>query len=608
MQNQHRQLAAILFTDIVGYTALMQENEQKAVALIKHYNAALNEAVGLHNGRVLNYYGDGSLCTFPSVIEALICAIELQKELQSEPNVPLRIGLHVGEVFFENEKALGDGVNVASRIQSLGQANTILFSKEIFDKIRNQPQFKSVSLGLFEFKNVDQPMEVFALGNEGLNVPKKETLEGKLKTSLSKNNKPVRRKIVIGASGGLLLVAGFFIYSTFFKKPGFTGKEKSIVVLPFVNMSVDKDNDYFSDGMTEEITTQLSKIAELKVIDPNSTMSFKDSRKSIKEIAEELGVTSLCKGSVRKEGNDIRITAQLIDANTLQQIWADNWDRQFKEVFAVQSEVARQIAYQLNANLTKEEKKKIEKTPTNSPEAYEFYLQGKQLHKMFMASSFKPGFFENSKLLFEKAINQDPDFAMAHAALANLYNTYTSYVKEDSLMLLSQMKEIQIAWEIDSTNDEILSIRGIIETLTGRNTEKGFEYSKRALELNPNNPSTLLNLILITGDLLGLHDEAKIMAERLVSVDPLSAVSFKVRGHCNFLLNHPQEAAKDLETALRLQPDMTGAMDQLAAVYGELGRFEDTKRMLEKSLSERANVKEHNTFNLAYAYAKLGNV
>ena len=174
MQNQQRQLAAILFTDIVGYTALMQENEQKAVALIKHYNAALNQIVGLHNGKVLNYYGDGSLCTFPSVTEALNCAIELQKELQSEPNVPLRIGLHVGEVFFEDEKALGDGVNVASRIQSLGQANTILFSKEIFDKIRNHPEFKSVSLGFFEFKNVDEPMEVFALANEGLLVPKRE--------------------------------------------------------------------------------------------------------------------------------------------------------------------------------------------------------------------------------------------------------------------------------------------------------------------------------------------------------------------------------------------------------------------------------------------------
>src|SRR4030095_12161319 len=131
--SQHRRLAAILFTDIVGYTALMQANEKKSVALIKHYNAALETTVALQEGRILNYYGDGSLCIFSSVTEAVNCALELQKELRSEPNVPLRIGLHVGEVFFEDEKALGDGVNVASRIQSLGQANTILFSREVFD-------------------------------------------------------------------------------------------------------------------------------------------------------------------------------------------------------------------------------------------------------------------------------------------------------------------------------------------------------------------------------------------------------------------------------------------------------------------------------------------
>ena len=142
--SQQRHLAAILFTDIVGYTALMQEDEHKAVALIKHYTSSLDKKVVSHGGRVLNYYGDGSLCTFPSTTEAVICALELQKDLQSAPYVPLRIGLHIGEVFFEDGKALGDGVNIASRIQSLGQANTILFSKDIYDKIKNQPEFKSV--------------------------------------------------------------------------------------------------------------------------------------------------------------------------------------------------------------------------------------------------------------------------------------------------------------------------------------------------------------------------------------------------------------------------------------------------------------------------------
>jgi adenylate cyclase len=174
---QQRQLAAILFTDIVGYTGVMQENETKAVALIKHYNSTLDKALANHEGKVLNNYGDGSLCIFPSATGAVNCAIDLQRELQSEPTVPLRIGLHVGEIFFEDNKVLGDGVNVASRIQSLGQANTILFSREIYDKIKNHPEFKPVSLGYFDFKNVDEPMQVFALANEGLVIPKREKME-----------------------------------------------------------------------------------------------------------------------------------------------------------------------------------------------------------------------------------------------------------------------------------------------------------------------------------------------------------------------------------------------------------------------------------------------
>ncbi|HEU5166003.1 MAG TPA: adenylate/guanylate cyclase domain-containing protein, partial [Chitinophagaceae bacterium] len=181
MQNQSRHLAAILFTDIVGYTAMMQQNESHAVTIMKHYTSVLQKAVLAHSGQILNDYGDGNLCSFPSATEAVKCAVELQLQLQRDPAVPLRIGLHVGELFFEEGKVMGDGVNVASRIQSLGQANTILFSGEINNKIKNHPEFKSVSLGKFEFKNVDEPVEVFALANGGFTIPKREQLSGKLK-------------------------------------------------------------------------------------------------------------------------------------------------------------------------------------------------------------------------------------------------------------------------------------------------------------------------------------------------------------------------------------------------------------------------------------------
>ena len=254
MPHQNRQLAAILFTDIVGYTAMMQQDEQLAVDVTRHYITVLKESVASHHGKILNDYGDGSLCSFSSATEAMRCAIEMQQQLQQEPLVPLRMGLHVGELFFEGDKVMGDGVNVASRIQSLGIANSILFSAEIYNKLKNQSEFKSVSVGRFHFKNVDEPMEVFALDKDGFVIPEKKKMEGKLR----ENKSPRKRIILIGAI--LLVAAGsFFVYRQYFDKAAFTGSEKSIAVLPFETISFEKENEYINDGFTIDIINKISK-------------------------------------------------------------------------------------------------------------------------------------------------------------------------------------------------------------------------------------------------------------------------------------------------------------------------------------------------------------
>jgi len=405
-QQHHRHLAAILFTDIVGYTALMQENEQKAVELIKHYNASLNKSVAIHEGKVLNYYGDGSLCTFPSATEALNCAIELQKELQSDPNVPLRIGLHIGEVLFEDGKALGDAINIASRIQSLGQTNTILFSKEIYDKIRNHPEFTSVSLGQFEFKNVDEPMEVFALANEGLIVPKKEQMSGKLKYDLSKKKKAFRRNFIIVVSLIIFLVAGIFLNIKYFNNQNST-VEKSVAVLPFINMSNDLQQEYFAEGMMDEILNRLYKIGSLNVVSRTSSMTYRDTKKTSKEIANELGVSNLLEGSVQKEGDRIRIIVQLINGKTDVHLWSETYDRKFKDVFAIQSDIAQQIAAALKVKIDPDTKSRIEYIPTENTSAYNLYLLSRQ-----------ENLDEGWKELLEKVIQLDSSFAPAYADLA----------------------------------------------------------------------------------------------------------------------------------------------------------------------------------------------
>jgi adenylate cyclase len=340
MQNQHRQLAAILFTDIVGYTAMMQQNETQAVAVVRRYISVLQKAVSEHQGAVLNDYGDGSLCTFSSATNAVRCAMTMQQQLQTNPSVPLRIGLHVGEIFFEEGKVLGDGVNVASRIQSLGKANTILFSKEICDKIRNQTEFKSISLGLFEFKNVDDPVEVFALANEGLIVPRHEHMEGKLKEN---KKKPAQRRWGIWAIAVLLFLSGaFFIYKRVIESKGFTGGEKSIAVLPFDDIGLADTQAYLSDGITEDIINKLSKISSLhKVIGWFSVKNFRKTTKSAKQIADELGVTAILTGTIQNENGNIHIIAELDDVSTNLRLWGEDYTYTSKDILSIQSSVAK---------------------------------------------------------------------------------------------------------------------------------------------------------------------------------------------------------------------------------------------------------------------------
>ncbi len=494
MSNQKRQLAAILFTDIVGYTALMQENEQNAVSITKRYMSVLKECVFLHDGNILNDFGDGSLCSFNSATEALRCSIKMQQLLQQEPKVPLRIGLHIGEIFFEDEKVMGDGVNIASRIQSLAQANTILFSKEIFDKIRNQLEFKSVFVGSFEFKNVDDPMQVFALANDGLIVPEKKQMSGKLKEI---QKKPAKKKWILGLAAIIILaIAALFIVNGLKNKKGFTG-DRSIVVLPFENYTNDAGQENLINSITEEITTQLAKIADIKVIGRTSAVLYKKSKKPLDQIADALGVSAYLEGSVSKEGDKIRITAQLIDANTQDHIWAQSYIRDLKDIFSMQSEVAQQIAEQLHVKLTTEERNSINKKPTDNIEAYQYYRRGR-----FFWDQRTKASFDSAEINYKKAIELDPDYALAYSGLADLY-IYP-------LKGLSQLEAIPIArvyatksLSLDSTLSEPLATIGFIQSDFDYNWNMSKITLQKAIAMNPNSPTAHLyygNLLQYTGE------------------------------------------------------------------------------------------------------------
>ena len=376
-------------------------------------------------------------------------------------------------------------------------------------------------------------------------------------------------------------------------------------------MSSDRDNEYFSDGMTEEITTQLSKIADLKVIARTSSMLYKNSKKSIKEIAEELGVSTILEGSVQKSGSKIKITAQLIDANTQEHIWAEKYDREFKEVFAIQSEVAKEIAYQLNARMTREEKKKIEKSPTENPRAYEYYLQGKQTHEKFL-QTFKPEFYESSKMMFEKAIELDSNYALAYAGLADLYHSYTQYIKQDSSLLALQEKEINKAYSIAPEVDYVNSVRGSILQNSPDSFEEAYKSFRKAYELNPNNTSTLYALAMMISD-LGLIDERIILLKKAVELDPLNATYFGFLGGAEVHLNRLNDGIKDLQTAHRLEPDMFYVIDRIAYAYSLQNNQAEANKWLEKFLQQNLSEERAPNFNneygqyAAYCYIKSGN-
>jgi len=537
---QDRQLAAIMFTDIVGYTAMMQADEQKAVAVIKHYNSSLEKLVGQYNGQVLNYYGDGSLCIFPNAADAVKCSLDLQKDLKADPAVPLRIGLHIGEVFFEDAKALGDGVNVTSRIQSLGQENTILVSGEFYDKIKNNSSITSVSLGQFDFKNVNRPLEVFALTNEGLFVPQRSKMEGKLKKRSGKN------RIIIAASLLILFCAGgFLIYNYVLKnKADSSPTAQSIAVLPFVDMSPAKDQEYFTDGMSEELLNLLAKIQGLKVISRTSSFSFKGKNIDVRKIGENLGVAHILEGSIRKSGNVIRITAQLIEVKNGVHLWSETYDREMKDVFALQDEISKMIVDILKIKLSGKQANQLSGSFTKNPEAYEDYLKGRYHWNTRTDEGIKKaiGYFED-------AIRKDSNYAAAYSGLADTYLTLYDY--------------------------ELISFE--------ESTSKAKDAAQRALKLNENLAEAHNSLAHID-----LHEWKWESAEqgfrKAITLDPSYILAHHWYALCLTAMGKTNEAVAQMEKARELDPLSSRINADLGMAYLSAGRYDEAIAQEQKTL------------------------
>jgi adenylate cyclase len=537
MSTSTRQLAAIMYTDIVGYTAIMQKDESGAVEMIKRYNASLEKYVTQFGGRILNYYGDGSLCIFNSASSAVDCSIALQSELRNEPVVPLRIGLHVGEVFFENEKALGDGVNVASRIQSLSQQNTILLSEEVYDKVKNNNSVSAVSLGRFDFKNVGKPMQVFALTNEGLTVPKRRDLQGKLE---KKNTS--KRNVFAVASVGVAALVIFLVYDSFFISPGV----KSIAVLPFVDMSPGQDHEYFSDGLSEELINMLVRVPNLKVTARTSAFAFKGKNDDIRTIASKLKVDYVLEGSVRETADRYKVTAQLIEARDGSHLWSETIEKDKGDILTLQDEIANSVVKTLRVSLLND----IDYGERQAnQDALNLYLQGRYNnihHKVDQA-------IKN----YWAAIRIDPKYTKAWAGLAW---TYTIMYPSDSLtsseILQKRKRFAEKAYSLNPNEPE--AIRAMIQVHQGEGDyDRMREMAKRGLDLEPNNVDILL---FATNPLYYDHrfGEAISMIKRAIEIDPLNYLHHAVLSGLYLMEGRLDEALESMKTGFELGKDVPG--------------------------------------------------
>ncbi len=481
--SQKRLLAAIMFTDIEGYTALMQQDESRAVSFRDKHREIFDGATTQFHGEIIQYFGDGTLSVFKSSVEAVECAIRMQKEFIAE-DIPVRIGIHVGDIVYSEEDIVGDAVNIASRIESCAVAGSILISDKVHDQIRSHRHIESKFLDAYEFKNVEGALPVFAISNDGLAIPNPKEIKGKLRADrkLEQTSKSTNRKILMYGFVALVLVVALLALNYFSKadKP----EELSIAVLPFDNLSTDEDSEIFRDGITEDILSQLSKLKDLHVISRTSVSKYKNSDKTIPEIAKELGVTLILEGSIRKYGDQVRVNAQLINAETDERMWGDEYDKTLVDIFAIQTEISEEIVEALQLNLSFEEQQSLAVIPTRNIEAYKLFLLGRNEADKRNAESIA-----RSIELFKRALDLDPNYAEAMAEIANSVYLETYHAGRDPIEASRTANEyLDKAEAINDKVSRIYSVRGLIYNIEGKH-EEALDAFQKAIRLSPNDVS-----------------------------------------------------------------------------------------------------------------------
>jgi len=556
-----RQLAAILFADMTGYTALMQENEQLARKKRQRLKDVLEETITRFYGKILQYYGDGSLSIFNSAIDSVHAAIEIQRQLQQEePKVALRIGIHTGDVTIEEESIYGDGVNLASRIESLAVPGGVFISERVYDDIRNQQHIQTRELGFFELKNVKQPIRVFAVANSGIVVPGRNEVRGKTAA-------PINR----------------------------------LAVLPFVNMSADPENEYFSDGITEELLNALTRVDGLQVTSRTSAFAFKGKNDDIRDIAIQLNVDKVLEGSVRKAGNRVRITAQLINAADGFHIWSETYDRNLVDIFEVQDEISGIIANKLKENLTVSRKSiPLVKAAVKNIDAYTLYLKG--LH---FRNKLTPADTRKAIECFKQAIAIEPNYAHAYAMVAQAYSCLGSWgqmIPHTAFEIAHQYADK--ALQLDDTVPESHIAKAMPYLYYEWKWQQAHDALQKAIQLNPGAADgyDLLGFYYIA---MGQKELAVKTLEEAEQIDPLSPTIIKSLGTMYIFAERFDDAIRQAEKLLDINPQMRSSLEMKAWGIGMKGDWHTAMQLFEE-VHRLTNHPLKGLMGLGYAYGKLG--
>ena len=646
-EQEQRRLAAIMFTDMVGYSALSQSNPKLAVELLEEHRELLREIFPNFNGTEIKTIGDAFLVEFNSALEAAQCAIAIQRALAkrdadapAERQIQVRIGVHIGDVVHRGGDVYGDGVNIASRIEPLADAGGICVSMDVERQIRNALETRFEKLAPTELKNISVAMDLFRIvlpwehpasaGKSEARISKSETERAAVKSA-----RMPWHEIVIGILLLAALIGGAFLW---FHRSGTEGKatsekpvattpsvpEKSIAVLPFVNMSEDKTNESFSDGISEELLNLLAKVPQLQVAARTSSFSFKGKGVEIPEIARQLHVANVLEGSVRKSGDQLRITAQLVRAAEGYHLWSETYDRKMDDIFKIQDEIAGEVVKELKVKLLGA----APKVRTTDPKAYALYLQATELGRQSTADSFA-----KSDALLRQVLEIDPRYAPAWDGLArNFTNRVGSGLLSPQEGFARGREAVEKALAIDPDYALAHTRLGLIAMAADHDLTGAARHYQRALALDPTDLGVLGNAASLLKS-LGRMDEALALNEAMVRRDPVNLTALSNLGYCQRVAGRYDAAIVSLRTALSLNPSQGGAHSEignalmlkgdataalaeieqeksevwrmigLPMVYCALGRKADADAALNAVI---AKYEKETSYNIAHVYAFCG--